>query len=131
MHSPFSAATLFRLHEIQHPETFSDIPFDGSLVKVEFGSTLPGMTVLGRDKKPIQVAQTRLSADVGYEVAVCDVKAGVHHRYAMPDGEIQHTKFNTTLFNLPFEFTHQSDQEGGHKASWRVLSGSDDEPDSR
>lgn len=130
MHSPFPAATLFHLHEIQHPESFSEVPFDGSLIKVEFAGKVPGVTVMGRDNKPIPVDHIQLSADVGYEVAVCDIETGEHHRYAMPEGEVQRTKFNATLFDLPFEFTHQSTPSGEPNASWRVLRGDDDEPES-
>lgn len=81
MQSPFPAANLFHFHEIQHPETFSEVPLDGSLIKVEFAGRLPNLTVLGRDNKPILVDQIKFSADVGYEVAVCDNEKGAHHRY--------------------------------------------------
>lgn len=128
LHSPFPAATLFHLHEIQHPETFSEVPFDGSLVPIEFGIRWPGLTVKGQDERPIPVHHARLSADVGYEVAVCELKSGSHHRYSMPGDEIQRTTFNASLFDLPFEFTHQSDASGQHHVAFRVLKKNDDDP---
>lgn len=126
--SPFPAATLFHLYELQSPETFSAVPFDGSLVRVEFGVTLPGLTVKSRREAMIPVHHARFSADVGYESAVCELESGSHHRYSLPDGEIQHTTFEATLFGLPFEFSHQGDSTGEKHVSFRVKKKKSEDP---
>lgn len=119
IHSPFPAATLFHLVELIEPDCFFSIPLDGSLTKMAFKLGPCGLSVKGQEGR-LAVHNVRLSALVGYETAVCELESGTHHRYALPDGEIQRTTFDAQLFGLPFEFEHQAGQTGDSHVSFRV-----------
>jgi hypothetical protein len=117
--SPFPIMDYIPLLELTHPQLFEGVPFDGTKVDVEFpiqwdhGDLKIAMTT-GKES----VHLTKLIATVSYESAVCDTKSGVHHEYASPDGIIvQHTAFDTKLFDLSVTFEHQSDASGEQKVS--------------
>lgn len=117
--SPFPVKDYIPLLELTHPEMFSDVPFDGTKIELEFPIhwNLGELQVATTDgKKPVHL--TKLVAKVSFQSAVCNIEAGVHHEYASPDGTtVQHTAFNTELFGLPVTFEHQSDPSGKQKVS--------------
>jgi len=119
--SPFPIRDYIPLLELTHPEMFVDVPLDGTKIELEFPIEwrVGDLQVATTDGKR-SVHFTKLIAKVSYQSAVCDIDSGVHHEYTSPDGTlVQHTAFNTELFGLPVTFEHQSDPNGGQKASFK------------
>lgn len=126
--SPFPAATLFHLYELSNEKEFWSLPLDGTMKRVVFrisgnlrGGGIASRLTVKAPQGRYAVHSVRLSALVGYEVAVCEPSSGKHHRYTFPSGEIQRSTFNAELFGLPFEFEHQHGSDGENHVAFRVL----------
>lgn len=133
--SPFSAATLFHLYELNHDDTFCSVPYDGTLTNVMFGidgnlsvnGTSAKLSVKGPEGR-YAVHFVLFTALVGYEVAECELDSGKHLRYTLPSGEIQLSTFNAQLFGLPFEFEHLHSPHSEDHVSFRVLKDEKNKP---
>lgn len=119
--SPFPIRDYIPLLEITHPKMFTDVPFDGTKVELEFPIQWDlGDLKVATTKGKKFVHFTKLIANVSYQSAVCNIDAGVHHEYTSPEGTVvQHTAFNTELLGMPVTFEHQSDPSGGQRASFK------------
>jgi len=62
---------------------------------------------------------TRLEATVSYKSAVCELASGRHYEYNSPQGgSVQHTSFDSEMFDLPVRFDHQLDESGVHTVAF-------------
>lgn len=114
--SPFPAMVFVQFLEQSRPESFWSIPLDGTKTRLEFTISFPPTDLqVETDTGRRDVHHVIVSALVSYQSAACDLKDGQHHVYRSPSGPaVQHTSFQTRLFDRPVRFDHQSSSDGTH-----------------
>ena len=119
--SPFPISLYFSILERTDPERFASVPLDGEKVELEFPIEWEfGSLLLATTQGKRSVYLTKLTANVSYQSSVCDTESGTHHEYKSADGKtIQHTSFDTEMFDLPVRFEHQSGESGKQVAYFK------------